>query len=96
MDIIIKPIITEKMSGMAEKFNRYGFVVHHQANKIQIKTAIEKLYGVTVEEVRTMRYVGKVKMRNTKGGVNSGLVGNSKKAVVSLKSGDTIDFYSNV
>jgi large subunit ribosomal protein L23 len=96
MDIIIKPIITEKMSGMAEKFNRYGFVVHQQANKIQIKTAIEKLYGVTVEEVRTMRYVGKVKMRNTKGGINSGLVGNSKKAVISLKSGDTIDFYSNI
>ena len=96
MSIIIKPIITEKMSGMAEKFNRYGFVVHHEANKIQIKNAVEKLYGVTVEDVRTMRYVGKIKMRNTKGGINTGLVGNNKKAVVELKAGDTIDFYSNI
>ena len=96
MNIIIKPIITEKMTGMAEKFNRYGFVVHEEANKIQIKTAVEKLYGVTVEEVRTMRFVGKMKSRNTKGGVNTGLVGKNKKAVISLKSGDTIDFYGNI
>ena len=96
MSIIIKPIITEKMSGLTDKMNRYGFVVDQDANKVEIKTAIEKLYGVNVESVRTMRYIGKVKMRNTKSGINTGLVGNCKKAIVSLKAGDTIDFYSNI
>jgi large subunit ribosomal protein L23 len=96
MSIIIKPIITEKMSGLTEKMNRYGFVVDLEANKVEIKSAIEKLYGVNVESVRTMRYIGKVKMRNTKNGINSGLVGRCKKAIVSLAEGDTIDFYSNV
>ncbi len=96
MSIIIKPIITEKMSGLTEKMNRYGFVVDLEANKVEIKGAIEKLYGVNVESVRTMRYIGKVKTRNTKSGINSGLVGRCKKAIVSLAEGDTIDFYSNV
>jgi large subunit ribosomal protein L23 len=96
MSIVIKPIITEKMSGLTEKMNRYGFVVQLEANKVEIKNAIEKLYGVNVESVRTMRYIGKVKMRNTKSGINSGLVGRCKKAIVSLAEGDTIDFYSNV
>lgn len=96
MSIIIKPIITEKMSGLTEKMNRYGFVVDLEANKVEIKNAVEKLYGVNVEAVRTMRYIGKVKTRNTKNGINSGLVGRCKKAIVSLAEGDTIDFYSNV
>ncbi len=96
MSIIIKPIITEKMSGQSEKMNRFGFVVHSEANKIEIKNAIEKIYGVSVENIRTMRYIGKIKMRNTKSGVNSGLVGNCKKAIVQLKAGDSIDFYSNI
>jgi large subunit ribosomal protein L23 len=96
MSIIIKPIITEKMSGLTEKMNRYGFVVDLEANKVEIKGAIEKLYGVNVESVRTMRYIGKIKTRNTKSGINSGLVGRCKKAIVSLAEGDTIDFYSNV
>jgi len=76
--------------------NRFGFVVHSEANKIEIKNAIEKIYGVSVENIRTMKYIGKVKMRNTKSGVNSGLVGNCKKAIVQLKAGDSIDFYSNI
>jgi large subunit ribosomal protein L23 len=96
MSIIIKPIITEKMSGQSEKMNRFGFVVHSEANKIEIKNAIEKIYGVSVENIRTMKYIGKVKMSNTKSGVNSGLVGNCKKAIVHLKAGDSIDFYSNI
>jgi large subunit ribosomal protein L23 len=96
MSIIIKPIITEKMSGLTEKMNRYGFVVHWEANKVEIKKAVEQLYGVNVESVRTMRYIGKVKMRNTKSGINMGITGRCKKAIVSLADGDTIDFYSNV
>lgn len=96
MNVIIKPIITEKMSGIAEKMNRYGFVVHEDANKIEIKNAIQQLYGVTVESVNTQRYIGKVKMRNTKNGFNTGLKGRCKKAIITLKDGDTIDFYSNI
>jgi large subunit ribosomal protein L23 len=96
MSIIINPIITEKMSGITEKLNRYGFVVRTEANKIQIKNAVEKLYGVRVENVRTMKYIGKVKSRNTKNGINTGLVGRCKKAVVELAKGDTIDLYGNV
>jgi large subunit ribosomal protein L23 len=94
MQIIVKPIITEKVTSVADKLNRYGFVVHENANKIQIKKAIQDLYGVTVEEVNTMRYIGKIKSRNTKNGVNSGLAGRCKKAMVTLKSGDIIDLFT--
>ncbi len=96
MNIIVKPIITEKMTGISEKLNRYGFVVHEDANKLQIKTAIQQMYGVSVERVNTQQYIGKIKMRNTKNGFNTGLKGNCKKAIVTLKEGETIDFYSNL
>jgi large subunit ribosomal protein L23 len=96
MEILIKPIITEKMTSQAEKLNRYGFVVDKKANKVQIKQAIEAMYGVTVTSVNTQQYVGKVKTRNTTRGVAVGRVNRSKKAVVTLKSGDVIDFYSNI
>jgi len=96
MDILLKPIITEKMTSLVEKFNRYGFVVNKKANKIQIRTAIEKMYGVTVEGVNTMNYRGKLKSRNTKGGVITGRKNDVKKAVVTLSEGDAIDFYSNI
>jgi large subunit ribosomal protein L23 len=96
MDIIIKPIVTEKMTAAGEKFNRYGFVVDQQANKLEIKKAVEKMYGVTVDSIRTMNYLGKVKTRNTTQGVAIGRVNKHKKAVVTLKKGETIDFYSNI
>lgn len=96
MDIIIKPVITEKMTASGEKFNRFGFIVDKRANKIEIKQAVEKMYGVTVESVKTMNYVGKVKSRNTTRGLAIGRVNKNKKAVVSLKQGDTIDFYSSI
>lgn len=96
MEIIIKPIITEKMTANSDKFNRFGFIVNKRANKIDIKLAVEKMYGVTVEGVRTMNYIGKVKTRNTTRGIAIGKVNNNKKAVVSLKKGDTIDFYSGI
>lgn len=94
--IIIRPIITEKMTANSEKFNRFGFVVEGNANKIEIKNAVEKMYGVTVKAVKTMNYLGKVKSRNTKAGIVVGRVNKHKKAVVSLKQGDTIDFYSSI
>ena len=96
MQILIKPIITEKMTSQAEKLNRYGFVVEQKANKIQIKQAIEKIYGVTVKSVNTQQYVGKVKTRNTTRGVATGRVNRNKKAIVTLKAGDTIDFYASI
>jgi large subunit ribosomal protein L23 len=96
MEIIVKPIVTEKMTASGEKFNRFGFVVNVDANKVQIKNAVEKMYGVTVNSVRTMNYVGKVKSRNTTQGLAIGRVNKHKKAVVTLKQGDIIDFYSNV
>jgi len=96
MSTIIKPIITEKMTAAGEKLNRYGFVVNPDANKIDIKKAIEKMYGVSVEEVNTQNYIGKIKSRNTTRGVAIGRVNKTKKAIVTLKKGETIDFYSSI
>ncbi len=96
MDIILKPIVTEKMTTQSENFNRFGFVVSKKANKIQIKKAIEEMYGVTVESVNTMRYGGKKKSRYTRTGIVTGKTGSFKKAIVTLAEGDTIDFYSNI
>ncbi len=96
MEILVKPIITEKMTSLAEKLNRYGFVVDKTANKVQIKQAVEKMYGVKVESVNTQQYVGKVKTRNTTRGLAVGRVNRSKKAFVTLKAGEVIDFYANI
>ena len=96
MDIILKPIVTEKMNLKGESLKQYGFVVDKRANKVQIKKAVEELYGVTVESVNTMRYAGKQKSRFTKTGLITGKKNTLKKAVVTLKEGETIDFYSNI
>ena len=96
MEIILKPIITEKMTGLGEKMNRYGLVVDKRANKLQIKKAVEELYGVQVQAVNTMNYAGKVKSRGTKTGFIYGFTKATKKAVVTLAEGEIIDFYSNI
>ena len=97
MSIIVKPIITEKMTAISEKTtNRFWFIVDRKANKIEIKKAVESLYGVKVDLVNTMVYRGKSKSRNTKAGVISGKTSAFKKAIVTLASGETIDFYSNI
>ena len=96
MNILIKPVITEKMTDESEKFNRFGFIVDRRANKLEIKDAVEKMYGVSVEKVRTMVYPGKAKSRNTKGGVISGRTNSYKKAIVDVAEGDSIDFYGNI
>ena len=96
MSIIVKPVITEKMTALGEKLNRYGFVVEKTANKVEIKSAVEKLYGVTVESVNTQNYLGKVKSRNTTKGVAIGRVNKHKKAIVTLKAGESIDFYASI
>jgi large subunit ribosomal protein L23 len=96
MDIIIKPVITEKMTGMGEDLNRYGFIVHRKANKLQIKKAVEDLYGVEVVAVNTMTYRGKTKSRYTQTGIISGKTASYKKAIITVAEGETIDFYSNI
>jgi large subunit ribosomal protein L23 len=96
MEILIKPIVTEKMTGQGDKFNRYGFIVARKANKLQIRKAVEELYGVKVEDVNTMVVGGKRKSRFTKSGVLAGRQATVKKAIITLADGDTIDFYSNI
>ena len=97
MAFIIKPLVTEKMTKITGKFpNRYGFIVKPEANKLEIKSEVESLYNVTVEDVNTMRYSGKRSSRYTKAGLVRGQKAAFKKAIVTLKEGDTIDFYSNI
>ena len=116
MNIIVKPLISEKMTRISEAaaspklnriqrdknkpapkvLNRYGFVVDKRANKIEIKKEIEAKYNVNVVSVNTMNYAGKRKSRYTKAGVIKGRTKAFKKAIVTLKEGETIDFYSNI
>jgi large subunit ribosomal protein L23 len=96
MGIIVKPLVTEKMTAITEKTNRFGFIVRPEANKLEIKKEVEALYNVTVVEVNTMRYAGKNKSRYTRSGIINGRTNAFKKAIVTLKEGDTIDFYSNI
>lgn len=96
MNILIRPLVTEKMERLGEKVNQYGFVVDKGANKLQIKQAIQELYGVTVDSINTIRYAGKLKSRYTKSGFLSGKTNSFKKAIVTLKEGEKIDFYSNI
>lgn len=96
MAIIIKPIITEKVTVLTDKRNTYAFRVCSEANKIQIKKAVEELYSVVVEDVNTVNVHGKVKSRYTKSGIIVGKSPSYKKAYVQLKEGEVIDFYSNI
>lgn len=96
MSVLKKPIITEKATASGEKLGQYGFIVSGDANKVEIKKAVEKLYSVTVKSVNTMNAAGKIRNRYTKAGNISGMKGQVKKAVVTLKKGETIDFYSSI
>ena len=97
MAFIIKPLVTEKMTKITDKQpNRYGFVVRPEANKLEIKKEVESLYNVTVVDVNTINYSGKKKSRYTKSGIINGKQSAFKKAIVTLKEGETIDFFSNI
>jgi large subunit ribosomal protein L23 len=96
MGILVRPVITEKATADSEDNNRFAFVVDKKANKVEIKKAIQELYGVNVESVRTMVVPGKKKTRGTKNGFVSGNTGSYKKAIVEVRSGETIDLYSNI
>ena len=94
--ILIKPLITEKADTLSESKTQYSFIVDKNANKIEIKKAVEGLYTVNVESVNTMIIPGKRKSRNTKRGVLHGRKPSYKKAVVTLGSGETIDFFGDI
>ena len=96
MGILIKPLVTEKLTIQGEKLNRYGFEVDRSANKLEIKAAVEEMYGVKVLNVNTVNYHGKSKSRFTKAGLLSGRANHYKKAFVTLASEDKIDLYSNI
>lgn len=96
MQVLKRPIITEKMTKLGEKLNRYGFIVERDANKLEIKKAVEGMYGVNVKSVNTMVIPGKAKVRQTTTGITKGMKKPYKKAIVTLNEGETIDFYSNV
>ena len=81
---------------MGEEMNRFGFLVNKKANKVQIKKAVEEMYNVKVVSVNTMVYNGKTKSRFTRGGVINGKTNSTKRAVITLAEGETIDFYSNI
>lgn len=95
-NILIKPVITEKATAMAENKGVYTFIVAGKVNKIEIKNAVEKHYNVTVESVNTMNLLGEKKVRYTKNGFSVGRKPSYKKAYVTLKKGETIDLFSNI
>ena len=96
MEILKKPLITEKASALSEKSGKYTFLVEKKANKLEIKKAVEKMYGVNVEEVNTLIIASKPKNRNTKTRVISGRKGSYKKAIVKVAAGEIIDFYNEI
>ena len=96
MKVIFEPIITEKATNDSELRNRYTFVVNREANKIQIKDAVEDKYNVTVEKVRTQIYGSERKTKFTKRGVQRTKTNIKKKEIVDIQDGDSIDFYNNL
>lgn len=95
--ILIKPLITEKLTKLQENLNQYAFVVDRHATKTEIRKAIEELYPeVTVMKVRTMINPGKPKGRFTKSGYLAGSSNATKKAIISVKQGQEIDFFSEI
>jgi len=96
MGILKKPVVTEKMNDLTEKLNKYAFVVEKDANKVQIREAVEGMYDVTVASVNVLNFGPKLKRKFTKSGIQDGKKSSYKKAIVTLVDGDQIDFYSNI
>ena len=95
-EILIRPVVTEKMSSVGEDLGAYGFIVDKTANKIQIRNAVEDMYGVNVKKVRTMVCAGTKGYMRTAFGISMGKKGAYKKAVVTLEKGEEIDFYADI
>ena len=96
MSVLKKPLITEKMTAATDKLKQYGFIVDKKAGKPEIKAAIEEMYGVKVDRINTLIYAGKSKSKYTKNGFAKGRNDAFKKAVVTLKDGQSIDFFENI
>lgn len=94
--VLIKPIISEKSEYLSGEFNQYSFVVNRKANKIEIGKAIEKMYDVKVNSVNTMIMPKKAKSRNTRSGLLKGSISSYKKAIITLASGEEIDFFGEI
>ncbi|MCH8169572.1 MAG: 50S ribosomal protein L23 [Bacteroidetes bacterium] len=94
--ILIKPLITEKMTNLTADEGKYGFIVNPKANKIEIAKAIEQSFEVKVVDVKTLNYSGKTKTQFRKSGRFSGKTAKYKKAIITLKEGDTIDLFEQV
>jgi large subunit ribosomal protein L23 len=95
-EVLIRPVLSEKVNRLTEKYNRYTFIVNRKANKLEIKKAVEEFYGIQVEDVNTLTMPSKVKQRNTKAGLLTGRKPSKKKAVVTVAEGETIDLYGNI
>jgi len=93
-DVLVRPVVTEKVNGQIEKSGRYTFMVGKGANKLEIKKAVEEFYGVKVTDVNTVVVPAKNKTRFTRAGFLSGRKPSYKKAVVTLAQGDSIDLFS--
>jgi large subunit ribosomal protein L23 len=95
-EVLVKPILSEKINKQTEKMNRYAFVVSRKANKLEIKKAVEEFYGVQVKDVNTAVMPSKAKSRYTKAGFLVGRKPAKKKAIVTIAEGDSIDLYGTV
>ncbi|NTW68589.1 MAG: 50S ribosomal protein L23 [Chlorobiaceae bacterium] len=91
---LLRPWLTEKSTGLTEKKGQYVFVVKPEADKIDIKIAVEQKFGVDVKSVRTVYCLGKSRRQNTRKGVVSGKKSDWKKAIITLAKGQSIDYYS--
>lgn len=94
--ILIKPVISEKSEILSDQAGQYTFVVNADANKLEVRKAVEDTFGVSVEAVRTINVPSKRKVRNTKSGIVKGSVSGYKKAIVQLADGEEIDFFGDL
>ena len=96
MNILFKPIFSVIATKISERLNEYTFFVNNKSNKIQIKKAVEDMYGVKVDKVCTINYGSERKRRYTKNGIQNGKSNSIKKAIVKVAEGDKIDFYDKL
>jgi len=94
--ILIRPLITEKMSDLTADQSNYGFLVNPKANKIEIKRAVEEKFNVHVLDVRTINHPGKTKTQFRKSGRFTGKTAKFKKAIITLREGEKIDLFEEV
>jgi len=92
-EILIRPILTEKMLKLQESERKYAFKVSNNANKILVKQAVQNRFDVIVEDVNIVNIKGKSKQMNTRRGITRGKRSDWKKAIITLREGDAINFF---